>query len=82
MESLENRITFDASLPPIVFASVELRNDTSLSGYQIDGAGNTYRTGAYQGVVDFDPTVDRHDGSDILVNNLSTIDSGLTADSR
>jgi hypothetical protein len=82
VESLENRITFDASLPPIVFASVELRNDTSLSGYQIDGAGNTYRTGAYQGVVDFDPTVDRQDGSDILVNNLSTIDSGLTVDSR
>ncbi|XZE21832.1 hypothetical protein SH449x_001740 [Pirellulaceae bacterium SH449] len=83
VENLENRITFDASFPPVEFASVELSTDTGISGFHIDRLGNVYRTGPFQGRVDFDPTVDRGaNGADILVNDVSTIDSGLTINSR
>ncbi len=67
VENLESRLAFDVSLA----APVEYYETAGGKDHYLDAAGNTYRTGGYFGRVDFDPSVDRADGSDILENELT-----------
>jgi hypothetical protein len=66
LESLEGRVV----LSTVAFDSVlDVGSDTvpvSPKDDAVDVAGNTYVTGLLYGKMDFDPNVDRPDGSDIL----------------
>lgn len=75
VESLENRITFDASL-----ATVEVFSDHRVADYHLDRNGNTNKIGLYAGSVDFDPSVVRAD--DTLVNNDSLLNANVGEASR
>ena len=65
LDSLEDRVVLSAAFDSVL----TIGSDTASilpADNAVDAAGNTYVTGILRGVMDFDPSVDRPDGSDIL----------------
>jgi hypothetical protein len=65
LESLEGRVVLSASFDSVLGVGSDTHSITP-SDNAVDVSGNTYVTGILQGTIDFDPAVNRPDGSDIL----------------
>jgi hypothetical protein len=71
LESLEGRVVLTVAFDSVLGVG----NDTAaitVHDNAVDAAGNHYVTGFFNGTVDFDPLVDRPDGSDALTTRGSS----------
>ena len=72
LESLEGRVVLSAVFDSVMGVPSETGNGPLPTSNAVDSFGNTYVAGTFARQTDFDPTVVRPDGSDIVTPRGST----------